>query len=89
MLPLTEPLSEKYLKKLIGKTDIEDALKRIDRLTQEETRMATAQVLKVTNVVDDRVRGVDNKMAAVIDGAPHTFDESSNNGLTNHIPRWK
>jgi hypothetical protein len=28
--------SEKYLKKLIGRRDIEDALGRLDRLTQEE-----------------------------------------------------
>jgi hypothetical protein len=69
VLPLTEPFPEKYLMKLFGRTDIEDALKRLDRLTQEEARMAAAQVLKVANTVDDRVRGVDDKMAAVIDGA--------------------
>ena len=68
MLPLTEPFLEKYLKKLIGRTDIEDALKRLDRLTQEEARMAAAQVLNVANTVDGRVRGVDDKIAAVIDG---------------------
>jgi hypothetical protein len=74
VLPLTEPFSEKYLKKLIGRTDIEDALKRLDRLTQEEARMAAAQVLKVVNTVDDRVRGtadnmlgVDNRMAGIDD----------------------
>jgi methyl-accepting chemotaxis protein len=74
VLPLTEPFSERYLKKLIGRTDIEDALKRLDRLTQEEARMAAAQVLKVTNTVDDRVRGiadnmlgVDNRMAGIDD----------------------
>jgi hypothetical protein len=69
VLPLTEPFPENYLMKLFGRTDIEDALKRLDRLTQEEARMAAAQVLKVANTVDDRVRGVDDKMAAVIDGA--------------------
>jgi hypothetical protein len=69
-------LSEKYLKKLIGKTDIEDALKRLDKLTNEEVRMVTAQVLEATHTVDDRVAGVDNnvkaiddKVAVVIDGA--------------------
>ena len=46
------------MKKLIGRTDIEDALKRLDKLTQEEARMATAQVLKVVHSVDDRVREV-------------------------------
>jgi len=30
----------------VGRTDIEDALKRLDNLTQEEVRMAMAQVLK-------------------------------------------
>jgi hypothetical protein len=74
VLLLTERFSEKYLKKLIGRTDIEDALKRLDRLTQEETRMASAQVLKVANTVDDRVKGVDDKMAVVIDGAQQIFN---------------
>jgi hypothetical protein len=57
--PLIEPFSEKYLKKLIkkliGYNDIEDALKRLDMLTQEEARMASAQLLKVANAIDDRV----------------------------------
>ena len=68
----------------MGKNDIEDALKRLDRLTQEEARMAAAQVLKATHTTDDtgRVRGVadivlgvgdqlkdvDNKVTAVMDG---------------------
>ena len=41
-------------------TDIEDALKRLDSLTQEEAQMAAAQVLKATQTVDDAggVRGV-------------------------------
>ena len=81
MLSFTEPLSEKYLKKLIGKTDnstdIEDALRRLDRLTENEAQMAAAQVLKATHTTDDtgRVRGVadvvlgvDNKITAVMNG---------------------
>ena len=80
---MIEPFSEKYLqkliKKLIGNNDIEDALKRLDRLTQEEARMASAQLLEITNaidsevreiadnvlVVDDRVAGVDEHVAVV------------------------
>jgi hypothetical protein len=62
---LTEVFSGKYLKKLVGRTDIEDALKRLDKLTQEEARMATAQILKVTHTVDDRVRGVTDKVVRV------------------------
>ena len=60
--------------KLVGKTDIEDALSRLDKLTQEEVRMATAQLLKITHGVndkvtriDDRLKGVDDKVEGVDD----------------------
>jgi hypothetical protein len=88
MLRLMEPFSEKYLKRLIRNTDnggdIEDALKRLDRLTQEEAQMASAQLLKVTNTIDNRVGEiadsmlcVGDKVTAVIDGARYIFYPSS------------
>ena len=46
------------MKKLLGKNEIEDSLKRLDTLTQEEARMATAEILRVTHSVDDNVRVV-------------------------------
>ena len=52
----------KYLNRLLGRTDIETALKRLDTLTQEEARMAIAEVLKVTHIMDD-------KICLLIDGA--------------------
>jgi hypothetical protein len=52
----------KYLNRLLGKNNIEDALKRLDLLTQEEARMAIAEVLKVTHRMDDKIR-------VLIDGA--------------------
>jgi hypothetical protein len=55
------------MKKLVGRTDIEDALNRLDRLTQDEVRMAAAQGLKATHEVDDKVQGVDNKVRGVDD----------------------
>jgi hypothetical protein len=64
---LSKRQSEKYMKKLIGRTDLEDALKRLDKLTHEEARMATAQVLKATHAVDDRVRGVADQVVGVDD----------------------
>ncbi|KAF8487341.1 hypothetical protein DFH94DRAFT_23655 [Russula ochroleuca] len=39
---------KKYLKKLTGNTDIEDGLARLDKLTQEEARMASAELLKMS-----------------------------------------
>ena len=45
------------MKKLIGKKEMEDALKRLDKLTQDEARMAAAETLKLTHVlVDNQVR---------------------------------
>jgi hypothetical protein len=63
--------------------DLEDALKKLDRLTQEEARMAYAEVLRITHsihdgvkIVDgkvgdvgDKVQCVDDKVQVVIDGA--------------------
>ena len=65
----------KYVKKLVGRTDIEDALDRLDRLTQDEVRMTAAQGLKATHEVDDRVRDVDDKIDLVIGGEQLTLNQ--------------
>ena len=49
--------------------DLEDALKKLDRLTQEEARMALAEVLKIS-------RNVDGKVQVVIDGARGVSSQS-------------
>jgi aminoglycoside phosphotransferase (APT) family kinase protein len=41
------------VKKLRGRTDVEDTLSRLDRLTQEEARMATVECLKLVHRIDD------------------------------------
>ena len=46
------------MKKLLGKNEIEDSLKRLDTLTQEEARMSIAEILRVANSVDNNVRVV-------------------------------
>ncbi len=58
---------EKYVKRLVGRTDIEDALGRLDRLTQDEVRMAAAQGLKATHEVDDKVQAIEGTVHAVDD----------------------
>ena len=60
---------EKYMKKLVGRTDMEDSLKRLDKLAQEEARMATAQVLRVVHTVEEGARGIADKVTVVIEGA--------------------
>ena len=37
---------------------MEDALKRLDRLTQDEARMAAAEILKLTHIVVNGTSGV-------------------------------
>jgi phage-related protein len=51
----------------VGRTDIEDALKRLDKLTQDEVRMATAQLLKLTHGVDYKVTRIDDGVKSVDD----------------------
>ena len=65
----------------MGKRDIEDALRRLDQLTQEEARMATAQLLTLTQGVDDKVvrindeiKGVDDKVKDVSDTVKLVLD---------------
>jgi hypothetical protein len=42
--------------------DLEDALKKLDRLTQEEARMAHAEVLRIAHSIRDEVKIVDGKV---------------------------
>ncbi|KAH9177997.1 hypothetical protein EDB89DRAFT_1296559 [Lactarius sanguifluus] len=48
----------RYLKKLIGRKDVEDALQRLDKLTQEEARMAGVEALVIARSVDNKVDSV-------------------------------
>ena len=62
---MTHTFLEKYFKKLTGNTDIEDSLARLDKLTQEEARIASAELLKMTHSVDGKVMGVDDRVKGV------------------------
>ena len=56
---------EKFLRKLAGMADLEGSLKKLDRLTQEEARMALAELLRITDNVRDEVKVVDGKIDEV------------------------
>ena len=58
---------EKFLRKLAGMADLEKALKKLDRLTQEEARMANAEVLRLAHSIRDGVEIVDGKVEEVGD----------------------
>jgi len=58
---ISELVAEQFAKKLLGNNEIETILRRLDRLTLEEARMAEAQILEV-------VHGLMNNMKIVMDG---------------------
>ncbi|KAI9438402.1 hypothetical protein BJY52DRAFT_1217459 [Lactarius psammicola] len=64
--------AKKYLKKLVGRRDIEDALSRLDKLTQQEVQMAIVEVLKVAHHVKDGVETVGNKVNVAIEDGKET-----------------
>ena len=58
---MTEHDAEKFGMKLLGENQVESALKRLDRLTQDEARATAAQILEV-------VYGLVQNMNVVMDG---------------------
>ena len=58
-------VSEKFVKRVIGRTDLEDGMKKLDQLTDEEVAMASAQLLKVAHNIDNRVMGIDENVLVV------------------------
>ena len=76
---------KKFFKKLIGKKGIEDALRKLDRLTQEEVNMATVQILTVSQhikggveAVGVEVKGVGDNVNQLIEGTFTTLVGYSN-----------
>ena len=56
---------EKILKKLMGRTEVEDALSRLDMLTKEESLMAVVRNLGVTHHIDGVVHDIDDNVKGV------------------------
>ena len=54
-------VSEKFAKKLLGESEIEDVLQRLDRLTLDEAKMTATQTLQV-------VHGLVTNVKLVMDG---------------------
>ena len=69
---------EKYLKKLIGRTGVADALLRLDSLTKEESLMATAKNLEVVQSVDGNVKEI-KVLAKDIDDKVQVIDRVDEN----------
>ena len=55
---VTQYTTEKFARKLLGQREIEAVLLRLDRLTQEEGRMTTAQILELVYCLMNNVKVV-------------------------------
>jgi len=60
---------EKFAKKLLGESEVEAVLNKLDRLTQDEARMTVAQTLGV-------VHGLVGNVKEVMEGTQHLHDLS-------------
>ena len=86
---------EKFVKRVIGRTDLEDGMMKLDKLTNEELLMASAQLLKVTYNIDnnmldvkrgvqlvgDDIKAVDGKLQTTADGKQRLFVKSPASSL--------
>ena len=63
---------ETFLKALMGRREVEDALQRLDWLTKEESLVALATNLETTYSIDRIVRCVDKNVKAAKEGI-HCF----------------
>ena len=60
-------VAEKFAKKLLGDSEIEATVERLDRLTQDEARMTVAQTLSV-------VHGLVGNVKVIMEGAQCLHD---------------
>jgi hypothetical protein len=72
--PLAERDTEKFAKKLLGESEVEAILQRLDRLTQEEARVTAVHTLEVVHEVFDNLK-------VVMDGSHETLNWVTGNRL--------
>ena len=56
---------EKFLKRIAGIRPLDDGLKKLDKMTNEEARMANAEGLRLGYNIEKKVEGVDEKVQGV------------------------
>ena len=71
----------------MGRNDVEKALQRLDKLTQEEARMAAAEALTMTRDIDDKVQRVDHKVGSVLECTLHPHQASLKSVLNSYLVR--
>jgi hypothetical protein len=64
--------TETFLKKLVGRKDIEDAIQRLENVAAEEARMAAVEALNGFHGIGDKVMGFEHKNG--IQSAPKALE---------------
>ncbi|KAH8989673.1 hypothetical protein EDB86DRAFT_2942571 [Lactarius hatsudake] len=85
VLSMKQRRFKKYLKRLVGRTDVENALMRLDVLTQREMHMAVARNLEVTHGIDDNVKAI-NTVTCSVDINVRTIREGGR--ARNDLRKW-
>ena len=65
----TDRGSEKFLKKVAVRTDLDNGLRKLDKLTHEGVQTASGEVGEKVRFVGDQVKVIDEIVQQVIDGA--------------------
>lgn len=83
------------MKKVMRRKGVEDAIQRLDKLTQEQAHMAVIEILAVAHIVDaavvEDVPGIDAKVSAVDEKVSTILDKVQEIfGTVEGMPsRWK
>jgi hypothetical protein len=75
----------------VGRTDVEDALQRLEQVTVEEARMAAAESLKATHGVGSNVQGmleamedrIMRGMKGMLQGVDDTVKDTGNKAISS------
>ena len=74
-----DTVSEKLVKRVVGRTDLEDGMKRLDKLTNEEVLMAIAQLREITHNIDNNVTEVNEGVRRVDENVKDGVELVNNN----------
>ncbi|KAH9063565.1 hypothetical protein EDB87DRAFT_128411 [Lactarius vividus] len=78
---------KKFAKKLLGESEIEAVLQKLDRLTQEEARVMAAQTLEVVHCLVNNVKVVMDDGRASLDGVRNVLVTMK--GIASEINKMK
>ena len=73
-LLLADNSVERFMKRLVGRTEVEDGLQRLDMLTREENLMTAACICQDVNVIKDDAREIKDNLRINKHGTFHFFN---------------